>query len=62
MIFPSEFPSHRKNEHGEKIVFDALKKLSDDLAVFYHVPINLPTKEGGLREAEFDFLVADLRE
>ena len=61
MIIPFEFPSHRKNEFGEKDVFDALKKLPDDFVVFYHVPINLRGKDGSSKEKEFDFLVADLR-
>ncbi len=61
MIIPSDFPINRQSEYGEKEVFDALKKLSDDFIVFYHIPINLRSKNGGTKEKEFDFLVADLR-
>jgi hypothetical protein len=61
MIVPSEFPAHRKNEFGEKEVYDALAKLSNDIVIFYHVPIQLRGKDGSSKEKEFDFLIADLR-
>lgn len=62
MIFPSEFPSHRIEYTGEKEVYDALKKLPDEFAIFYHVKLWLQNSRGGKQECELDFLVCDLRE
>jgi hypothetical protein len=62
MIHPPVFPPHREKYHGEKIVYEALKRLPDEFEVFYHAPLFLEGTDGQVHETEFDFIVADLRD
>lgn len=62
MIHPPTFPKFRENETGEKLVFEALKRLPDSFEVFYHIPIFFSDSNGQVFDKEIDFLVADLRE
>ena len=57
MIFPEYFPASRDNEHAEKKVFAALKKVSDRFDIFYHKKVVAYHKI----PCEIDFVIFDRR-